>query len=257
MIWLVLLGLSILPLSALLFGALFIKLKFPNFNSKVFIFFGLLAAVFDFYYFYQIYADTISKNQWTSSAVVMAMFPVLSSLNVMAVGFVANSIATVFKNMQRNVKTNLLVHALILAASVVVISYQANQHLLNAKMNAAIKVATGHLNAEIIQQIKSENKEKPNRTIVVALLSNPQVDENTLNEYANLDDVEFKAAVLTNPNVPASIVNELAKSTYEIIRYYVAANKKTSDEVLDLLLKDESKEVRGQAKTEYNLRKKQ
>jgi len=156
-----------------------------------------------------------------------------------------------------SVKPHKLTHLAIVFGSVLFIGFQLNTHLQNAKTHKAIMRAAGDLTSDLIEQIKSEYEQNNNRTVFATLLSNPQIDQQTLQEYATSDDVEFISASLANPNISSELVNKLAQSTHEIVRYYVASNKKTADDVLAVLLNDPSKEVRGQAKTEYNLRKKQ
>ena len=250
MIWLVLLGLSIMPLSALMFGALFFRLKLKDFNIFIFLVLGFVAFVYDLVVFYNQYAVSINQNQWEAASQVLGLFSFVSSLNVLALGFLGNAFYFQFFNKQKQFKS----HYLVMLVCVVIVGSVGLYHQSNQAQVAKLQIAQGQLSSEVIQKIKQQYEADHDKAVVMTMLVNPTLDLSTMQEYAKGSIVEFKTALLANVNLPAQIVNELAQSDSDVLKYYAAKHANISDEQLEILAKDPSKDVRNQAQTELRLR---
>ena len=250
MIWLVLVGLTIMPLSALVFGALFFRFKLKDFNTAIFLVLGLLAFGYDLVVFYNQYAVSINQNQWQAASQVLGLFSFVSSMNVLALGFLGNAFYFQFFNKHKQFK----LHYVVMLISAVVIGSVGLYHRSNQAQIAKLQIAQGQLNSDIIQKIKKQFEIDHDKAVVITMLVNPTLDLSTMQEYAQGSIIEFKTALLENVNLPAQIVNEFAKSDYDVLKYYAAKHARISDEQLEILAKDPSKDVRNQAQTELRLR---
>lgn len=250
MIWLVLLGLSIMPLSALMFGALFFRLRLKDFNILIFLVLGFVAFVYDLVVFYNQYAVSINQNQWEAASQVLGLFSFVSSVNVLALGFLGNAFYFQFFNKHKQFK----LHYLVIIFCAIVIGSVGFYHQSNQAQVARLQIAQGQLSSEIIQKIKQQYEIDHDKSVIMTMLVNPTLDLSTMQEYAQGSIVEFKTALLANVNLPAEIVNEFAKSDVGVLKYYAAKHSNISDEQLEILTKDSSKDVRNQAQTELRLR---
>lgn len=257
MVTVIFIALSILPLGALLFGALFLtKVKWMHVPS--FLALGFLGMAVDFYRFYQIYAESLGKSQWTAAALVMGSFPVFMTLNVLAFGFLGGALfSTLSKLLKKNdnysqMQLKYIFGIFVFAVSMMV--WQNAQTQKNLKIAANLKMASGELSEQLVNDILKTENDSKDKSVITTLLANPNCPESVLKDFSTNDRVEYRTAILTNPNVSQEIVEALAKDQNEVVRYHVVLNKKITNEILQDFLKDSSKDVRLKAKVELDSR---
>jgi len=253
MIWLVIIGLTIMPLSALVFGALFFRLKLKDFNTLIFLVLGSLAFVFDLVVFYRLYAVSITQNQWEAASQVLGLFSFVSTLNVLALGFLGNALYFQFINKNRQFKY----HYAVAFICILTMGYVGYYHQKNQHQVLKLQIAQGPLDDVVVQNIKQQYEKDQDLAIIKTMLMNPTLSLSTMQEYSQSSVVEFKTALLTNINLPSQIVNEFAQSNSDVLKYYAAKHPNISNDMLQVLAKDPSKEVRKQAQTGLKLRQSQ
>lgn len=254
MITVMFIGLSILPLSALIFGALFLSRKFKSIHLPSFFVFGLLTMFVDLYYFHKAYEVSLSNGQFGPIAGTISMFSVIVTINAFCFGLLGAVIYALFSRLTKKQDTysklSFLHMAIITVLAISSASYQIMNHHSQADSQKIIARASGDLTPEIVTELLQIDQNSKDKTMITTLLMNPSCPESVLKDYSQKDLVVYRSAVLKNPNVPQEVVNQLASDPNEVVRYHVVINKKVTAELLELLAKDRAKDVRNKAKSE-------
>lgn len=253
-------GLSILPLSALVSGALFLHFKKPSFHVPSFLLFSFLTMFVDFHYFARAYEVSLSNGQWGPAAGTMAMFSVVTTINSFCFGLLGSAIYSLlsraFKKQDYFAKLPLTNIAAIFILAFSTATYQIMNHHSHSASQKIIATASGELTPELVSQLILMDQNLKDKTMIQSLLMNPNCPESVLNDFAKKEQVVYRATVLKNPKLSAEVVNGLATDQNEVVRYHVAINKKVSTEVLEILTNDPAKDVRNKARAEYGKRTK-
>jgi hypothetical protein len=246
MITLMFIGLTILPICALVSGALFFAFRNKTIHVPSFLLFGFLTLYVDLSYFHRAFKVTLQSEVWGPAAEAMSLFTLYLILNSLAFGLVGAAIYSLFSQLTKKQDTFSklspvkMVAIAILAASTATLQ-TVNHHQLSNEQKLVAE-AKGDLTQEQIENIFAKNI--PAATTLVLL--NPTCPEKVLREYAQ-KDVMAKTTVLKNPNLPAEVVETLAKDPNEVVRYQAVLTDKISTETLKLLINDTSKDVRKKA----------
>jgi len=251
-------GLSILPLSALVSGALFLRFKKVSFHVPSFVVFGLLTMYVDFHYFARAYEVSLANGQWGPAAGTMAMFSVVTTLNAVCFGLLGAAVYSLlsraFKKQDNFVNLPLTSIAAIFVLAFSTATYQIMNHHSHSASQKIIAKASGELTPELVNELILIDQNLKDKTMIQSLLLNPNCPESVLNDFAKKEQVVYRATVLKNPKLSEEIVNQLATDQNEVVRYHVAINKKVSTEVLEMLRNDPAKDVRNKARAEYGKR---
>lgn len=252
-------GLLIMPLSALFFGALFLKNLLRFESLKPFLLSGLVALVFDFFRFYSIYKNSLQQAQYATSASQLGIFSILSSVFVLAVGILVSALLFSYNKWKSSSQSETPLSNFFWGAqvfiSVLVISFQFFYHSKNQQRIELVSKASQLVRPEVTQDVLQAFREKNDLVPLQALLANPQCPTELLVEFSQSELMPLRSAVLDNPQISFEIVEKLASDSNEAIRFQVAKNPKATIEMLEKLLKDPSKLVREKAEKELALRK--
>lgn len=247
-------ALSILPLCALFFGALFFHNKNKTIHILSFLAFGLLTIYVDMYYFHRAYAVSLANEQWGPAAGAMGMFSVIATLNSFSFGLLGSAIYSLFSKLTKKKDTYANLSNMKIAAIAVLAFSTATVQILDHHAQSAsqkiIAKASGDLTPELVNELIQLDQNSKDKTMIQTLLMNPNCPESVLKDYAQKDLVVYRATVLKNPNVPQEVVNQLASDKNEVVRYHVVINKKVTTEILEQLAKDPAKDVRLKAQAE-------
>lgn len=258
MITMMLIALSILPLSALISGALFFRFKKPVFHVPSFLLFGILTIYVDLSYFHRAYEVSLSSGQYGPMAGTIGMFSVITTLNSFCIGLLGAAIYSVFSKLTKKhdefSKLSTVTIAAIFVLAFSTATYQIINHHAQSDSQKIIAKASGPLSPELVNELILIDQNSKDKTMIQSLLLNPACPESVLNDFAKKEEVVYRATVLKNPNLSSEIVNQLATDTNEVVRYHVVLNKKVSTEVLEQLTKDPAKDVRNKAKAEFDKR---
>ncbi len=251
MITFMFISLSILPICALVSGALFLRVKNQPLHVPSFLLFGFLTMYVDFHYYYRAYEVTFSKEQWGPAATTMGMFSIVTTLNAVCFGLLGAGIYSLFSRLTKKqdayakLSTTKIAAVLILAMSTA--TFQIMNHHSQSASQKIIAKASGDLTPELVSELLQINQNIKDKTMITTLLMNPNCPEAVLNEYSQKDAVLYRASVLKNPNVTQEIVTKLATDENEVVRYHVVINKKVTNELLAQLSQDPAKDVRKKA----------
>lgn len=252
-------ALAILPLSALTFGALFFHNKNKTLHIPSFLAFGLLTMYVDMHYFYRAYEISLANGQWGPAAGTMGVFSVLTAVNSFAFGLLGSAVYSLFSKFTKkndsygNLSTVKIVASFVLAASTA--TYMITNHHAQSASQKIIAQASGALTPELANELAQIGQTAKDKTMIQTLLMNPNCPESILKDFAQKEEVVYRATVLKNPNVPQEVVNQLATDKNEVVRYHVVINKKVTTELLEQLAKDSAKDVRNKAQSELENRK--
>ena len=251
-------GLSILPLSALVSGALFLRFKKVSFHVPSFLLFGLLTMFVDFHYFARAYEVSLANGQWGPAAGTMAMFSLVTTFNSFCFGLLGSAVYSLlsraFRKQDSFAKLPLTSVAAIFVLAFSTATYQIISHHSQSASQKIIAKASGELTPELVNELILIDQNLKDKTMIQSLLMNPNCPESVLNDFAKKEQVVYRATVLKNPKLSEEIVNQLATDSNEVVRYHVVINKKVSTEILEMLTKDPAKDVRNKAKTEFKRR---
>lgn len=256
MITLIFISLSILPLCALTFGALFFHNKSKTLHIPSFLAFGLLTMYVDMSYFYRAYEVSLSSGQWGPAAGTMGMFSVIATLNTFCFGLLGSAVYSLFSKATKkqdsyaNLSYMKIATCFVLAA--VTATLQIESHHTQSASQKIIAKASGDLTPELVSELIQLDQTSKDKTMIQTLLMNPNCPEAVLKDFAQKEQVVYRATVLKNPNVPQEIVNQLATDKNEVVRYHVVINKKVTTELLEQLAKDPAKDVRNKAQAELD-----
>lgn len=252
-------ALAIMPLSALVFGALFFHNKNKLIHIPSFLAFGLLTMYVDMHYFYRAYEVTLANGQWGPAAGTMGLFSVLTSLNSFAFALLGAAVYSLFSKFTKKQDTygamsyTKILACFVLAASTAI--YMITDHHKQSASQKIIAKASGQLTPELASELIQIGQGAKDKTMIQTLLMNPTCPEAVLKDFAQKEEVVYRATVLKNPNVPQEIVNQLATDKNEVVRYHVVINKKVTLELLEQLAQDPAKDVRKKAQSELENRK--
>lgn len=248
---LIFVSLAIMPLSALIFGALVFLYKFKKIHVPSFLIFGLLTMYVDLHYFYRAYQVSLKNELWGPAAMTMGSFSLAVTLNCLAFGLLGSVIYSLLGRVTRkkDVSASLspLFMGLVVVLSVATAAYQMQNHQQQSESQKLVAKASGDLTPEIISEIVNDQLQNKDATVISTLLQNPQCPQSVLNDFAGKSEIVFKTSVLKNPNVSPEIVEKLATDQNEVVRYHVAISDKISLETLQKLAKDSAKDVRLKA----------
>jgi hypothetical protein len=213
-------GLSILPIGLLIFGTLFLKRKFPKLNIPVILSVGTISIIAEFMVFNSKYAEAIDYKLWNSVSTVVSLFPLFSSITVLALCVVAYCVGDWIQFKNKNVA--------------VMVAFVLGLGLFG--LRTGLDPAPS-IDFKVISQLAQEN-----------------CPEDELRKYADLENIDYHLAIVANKNVPADVILKLSFSKNEMVRFYSAFSSKLSTErLLEMKTADESKEVRQQAQNELKL----
>lgn len=259
MITVMFIGLSILPLSALVFGALFLMQKHKALHIPSFLLFGVLTMYVDLSYFYRAFQVSLANGQWGPAADAMPMFSVVTTFNAFCFGLLGAAIYSLFsKASKKQDRFATLSSAKIIAIFILALStatYQVISHHGQSDSQKIIAKASGNLTPELINELIQQDLNSKDKTMIQTLLMNPNCPESVLKDFAQKEQVVYRSTVLKNPNVPQEIVNQLATDTNEVVRYHVVINKKVTTQMLEQLANDLAKDVRKKAQSILDNRK--
>lgn len=252
-------SLSILPLSALVSGALFFRFKNQPLHVPSFLLFGFLTMYVDLHYFFRAYEVSLANEQWGPAAGTMGIVSILTTLNAFAFGLLGAAVYSLFSRLTKKQDAfSKLSSAKIAAIFVLALSTAMVQMMNHHSHSASQKIiakASGALTPELVSELLQIDQTSQDKTMIQTLLMNPTLPVSVLNDYSQKDLVVYRASVLRNPNVTQEIVNKLATDTNEVVRYHVVIHKKVTTELLELLAKDSAKDVRNKAKAQLENRK--
>lgn len=213
-------GLSILPIGLLIFGTLFLKRKFPKLNIPVILSVGTISIIAEFMIFNSKYAEAIDFKLWNSVSSVVSLFPLFSSMTVLALCVVAYCVGDWIQFKNKNVA--------------VMVAFVLGLGLFGLRVGLD---PAPSVDFKVISELAKEN-----------------CPEDELRKYADLENIDYHLAIVANKNVPADVVLKLSFSKNEMVRFYSAFSSKLSTErLLEMKTADESKEVRKQAQNELQL----
>ncbi|AZZ36265.1 hypothetical protein CIK05_05490 [Bdellovibrio sp. qaytius] len=259
MITLMFISLSILPLGALLSGALFFRVKKETLHVPSFLLFGFLTMYVDLSYFHRAYEVSLANGQYGPMAGTIAMFSVITMLNSFCIGLLGAAIYSLFSKLTKKQdefsKLSFLNMAAIFVLAMSTATYQIINHHTQSASQKIIAKASGELTPELVNELIQIDQDSKDKTMIQSLLMNPNCPESVLKDFSKKPLVVYRATVLKNPNVSSEIVNQLATDENEVVRYHVAINQKVSTEILEQLTKDSSKDVRNKAQAEFDKRK--
>ncbi len=258
MITVMFIGLSILPISALVFGALFLARKYKSVHIPSFFIFAFLTMYVDLHYFYKAYEVSLANGQFGPIAGTISMFSVIVMINSFCFGLVGAAIYSLFSRLtkKQDVYSKLSpVHMAVIAIlAISSASYQIMNHHAQSASQKIIAKASGELTPELVTELLQIDQASKDKTMITTLLMNPNCPESVLKDFSQKDLVVYRSSVLKNPNVPQEVVNQLATDKNEVVRYHVVINKKVTTELLEQLAKDPAKDVRNKAKSELENR---
>lgn len=259
MITFMFISLSILPLSALVFGALFLRAKKQPLHVPSFLLFGFLTMYVDLHFFFRAYDVSLANGQWGPAAGTMGMVSVLTTLNSLAFGLLGSAVYSLFSRLTKKqdefAKLSIAKIAVVFVLAMSTAAFQVMNHHGHSASQKIIAKASGDLTPELVTELLQIDQASKDKTMIQTLLMNPTLPVSVLNDYSQKDLVVYRASVLKNPNVTQEIVDKLATDTNEVVRYHVVINKKVTTEMLELLAKDPAKDVRNKAKAELENRK--
>lgn len=244
-------ALSIVPLSALVTGALFFHYRKLSLHVPSFVIFGLLAMYVDFHFFYRAYQSSFALEQWEPAATTMGMYSVLVTLNCFVFGLLGAVIYSLFSQLTKKQDSySQLSFGSIAAISILAVvtgTAQIKNHQAQSEGQKLYTQVSGALSPELVADVLRIDQTTKDKTLITALLQNPACPPSVLIDYAQKSEVLYRATVLKNPNVPANVIEKLAQDKNEVVRYQVVLNPKTTTEMLQQLTKDPAKDVRLKA----------
>ncbi|MES2803578.1 MAG: hypothetical protein V4654_13880 [Bdellovibrionota bacterium] len=259
MITLMFIGLSILPLGALIFGALFLRVKNQSLHIPSFLLFGFLTTYVDLHYFFRAYEVSLSNSQWGPAASTMGLFSIVTMLNAFCFGLLGSAVYSLFSHLTKKqdiyAKLSIVKIAAIFILAMSTATFQILNHHSQSASQKIIAKASGELTPELVNELLQIDLTSKDKTVITTLLMNPNCPETVLKDYSQKDLVLYRASVLRNPNVSQEIVNKLATDENEVVRYHVVINKKVTTELLEQLSQDPAKDVRKKAQAELDNRK--
>lgn len=249
-------SLSVVSLSALLFGALFFMRRWSWYNATVAVVAGLVFWVFDYFRFSKYFGAVIDRSNWFASADQIGVYAFTSMISVLAFSFIGAAVfAFIRQNKNKTVYVVLLISVLTMGFDFYRWSRRSPLESADVVQLAEDIVRAEKLNPELIQKVIDYDISHSDRSMMDLLLSHGDCPLELLQSYSTKDEVEYKKAILKNLKTPAEIVNRLAQDRDDIVRYYAASHPSLGDDQLTVLLKDSAKEVRQKADSALNKRR--
>jgi hypothetical protein len=181
---------------------------------------GTISIIAEFMVFNSKYAEAIDFKLWNSVSTVVSLFPLFSSITVLALCVVAYCVGDWIQFKNKNVA--------------VMVAFVLGLGLFG--LRTGLDPAPS-IDFKVISQLAQEN-----------------CPEDELRKYADLENIDYHLAIVANKNVPADVILKLSFSKNEMVRFYSAFSSKLSTErLLEMKTADESKEVRQQAQNELKL----
>ena len=224
-------SLTIIPLGALFFGALYLRKNVNHIHILLFLAAAIGGLIYDQFLLYNSFKKFIEKEQWEAMASYMAYTPIIATALVFSCGLLVSTlislIAKAFKSKSRFSEIK-LTHAVIIVLFSVMTLFLHNLFYAN---------------------ITAQNE-------MFSQLSDPETSEDILREQAQTVSIPNKIALAENPNLPDDVFLKLIQDKTEMVRYVLVRHPKTTIEQLEVFKSDPAKEVRKAAVAEIQRRSK-
>lgn len=225
----ILVSLMIIPLSALLTGALYFRKNVKHIHVQLFFIAAISGLFYDQFVFYNSFRQFIENQQWEAIAMYMAYTPLIATAVVFAVALLATTLLSLFFKIKKS-----------------------SSPLADIKITQAVVIVLFSLITIVTHKIFYENVTAQNE--LFGQLSDPNTPADVLREQANTVSIQNKLALAKNPNLPDDVFLKLIQDKTDMVRYVLVSHPKTTKEQLEVFKTDMSKDVRKAADEELNRR---
>ncbi len=225
----ILVSLTIIPLSALFIGALYLRKNVNHIHILLFLVAAIGGLVYDQFLFYNSFKKFIQKEQWEAMAPYMAYTPLIATAVVYSFGLFSTTLISLMAK-----------------------AFKSQSRLSEIKFTHAIIVVLFSVMTLVMHNLFYTNITAQNE--MFTQLSDPETPEDVLREQAETVSIPNKIALAENPKLPDDVFLKLIQDKTEMVRYVLVRHPKTTIEQLEVLKSDPAKEVRKAAAEEINRR---
>ena len=227
----ILVSLMIIPLSALFIGALYLRKNVRHIHILLFFIAAMSGLAYDQFLFCNTFKEFIQKEQWEALASYMAYTPLIATAVVYAFALSATTILSLICKIKKSS------------------SPLAEIKLVHAVIILAFSVITLVTHKIFYSSVTAQNE-------IFSQLSDPNTSADVLREFADTVSIQNKLALAQNPNLPDDVFLKLIQDKTDMVRYVLVSHPKTTNEQLQTLKTDISKDVRKAADEEIQRRQK-
>ena len=224
-------SLTIIPLSALFFGALYLRKNVNHVHILLFLAAAISGLVYDQFLLYSSFKKFIEKEQWEAMASYLAYTPIIATALVFSFGLLAT---TLFSVIAKTLKSKSRFSEIKISHAVIIVIISAMTLVMHSLFYA---------------NVIAQNE-------MFSQLSDPETSEDVLREQAQTVSIPNKIALAENPNLPDDVFLKLIQDKTDMVRYVLVRHPKTTNEQLEVLKSDRAKEVRKAAAAEIQRRNK-
>ncbi len=227
----ILVSLMIIPLSALFVGALYLRKNVKHIHILLFFIAAISGLAYDQFLFYNTFKEFIQKEQWEALASYMAYTPLIATAVVFSFALLATTLVSLIYKVKKSS------------------SRLAEIKLVHAVIILAFSVITLVTHKIFYSNVTAQNE-------IFGQLSDSNTSADVLREFADTVSIQNKLALAQNPNLPDDVFLKLIQDKTDMVRYVLVSHPKTTNEQLQTLKTDMSKDVRKAADEEIQRREK-